>query len=287
MEQRAPRLGRDGVLAVVGAQLGLRQPRVHLDLVDRGHRPGLLREPLQVRDLEVGHADRPRATVGEHAAPGPSTPARMVVLGRGQWMRNRSTRSVPRRSRLSSSAATGRRAAVLQLVVMNTSPRAAGLRTACPTPPRCGTLRGVDVAVALERRAHGLGRALGGTWKHAEADWGSRHRCSNARSERRPCRRPTRRSRRQKCAVRNPRSGRTPRRRRRPGRVRRGRPRPAGGVEHVAPDGADGAGGSRPRRPRAPRAGPRLPGHTARGREPAGQRGQHRDPGRGRRPGRG
>src|SRR4051794_26471581 len=62
---RAPRLGLDAVLHVIVAQLALDQPRVQLDLVDRGDGVGLLREPLQVGDREVGDADRAGLPVGQ------------------------------------------------------------------------------------------------------------------------------------------------------------------------------------------------------------------------------
>src|SRR3954451_12780059 len=54
----APRLGGDLVLTVVGALLPLREVRVQLDLVQRGHRLALCGQPAQVRGGEVADADR-------------------------------------------------------------------------------------------------------------------------------------------------------------------------------------------------------------------------------------
>ena len=60
---RRPRLGDDAVLAAVGAHLLVAEVGVHLDLVHRGHHVGLGGQPLQVRHLEVRHADRAGAAV--------------------------------------------------------------------------------------------------------------------------------------------------------------------------------------------------------------------------------
>src|SRR6478609_2489714 len=55
--QRAPGLGDDAVGRVEVAQLLLDEERVQLDLVDRRELPGLVEQPLQVRDLEVADPD--------------------------------------------------------------------------------------------------------------------------------------------------------------------------------------------------------------------------------------
>ena len=65
LAERAPGLGRDAVLGVPGAQLGLLEARVQLDLVDRGDDAGLVDQPLEVRrgwklETPIGRA-RPSA----------------------------------------------------------------------------------------------------------------------------------------------------------------------------------------------------------------------------------
>jgi len=55
LRDRRPRLGADAVLGVVFPHLSLGEQRVELDLVDRGDRVGLLGQPVEVGDREVGH----------------------------------------------------------------------------------------------------------------------------------------------------------------------------------------------------------------------------------------
>ncbi len=64
LAQRAPRLGGDAVLGVQGAQLGLREVGVQLDLVERRLHLGLLEQQLQVRHPEVRDADRADPALG-------------------------------------------------------------------------------------------------------------------------------------------------------------------------------------------------------------------------------
>ena len=63
LSDRRPCLGRDAVLVAVGADLVVGEVRVDLDLVDRGHGVGFLGQPVQMRRLEVRHADAAGATV--------------------------------------------------------------------------------------------------------------------------------------------------------------------------------------------------------------------------------
>src|SRR3954471_7135854 len=62
--ERAPRLGDDAVPVVELARLLLREPRVQLDLVDRGHHRRLAEQALEVRHGEVRHPDRAHPPVG-------------------------------------------------------------------------------------------------------------------------------------------------------------------------------------------------------------------------------
>ena len=65
-----PGLGEDAVLGVGGTDLGLREVRVHLDLVDRGHDAGVLQQLVEVVGHEVGDADGPHAAVLEQLLEG-------------------------------------------------------------------------------------------------------------------------------------------------------------------------------------------------------------------------
>ena len=64
LRDRRPRLGRDPVRASVGVDLAVLEVRMELDLVDGRHASRLGGEALEMRDLEVRDADRPRAAVG-------------------------------------------------------------------------------------------------------------------------------------------------------------------------------------------------------------------------------
>ena len=86
--QRAPGLGGDVVVGVPGAQLGLLEARVQLDLVHGRPPLGLVLEPLQVLDAEVGDADRAGAAFLLDPFEGaPGVEEEVLGSARGQWIR--------------------------------------------------------------------------------------------------------------------------------------------------------------------------------------------------------
>ena len=102
--ERAPGLGGDAVLGVPGAQLGLLEARVQLDLVDGRPGLGLGLQPFEILDAEVGDADRARAPLlvdPFEGAPGVDEAilarAPASGSGRGRRGRGRAGRGLPRR----------------------------------------------------------------------------------------------------------------------------------------------------------------------------------------------
>ena len=80
--ERAPRFGDDAVFRVVGALGGPGHCRVELDLVDGGHDVCFGEQPVEVRRLEVGHADGARLSCGEQFLVG--LPRGDVLVSTGQ-----------------------------------------------------------------------------------------------------------------------------------------------------------------------------------------------------------
>ncbi len=71
LTERTPRLGADPMRVVERTKLLLRELGVQLDLVDRRRYVRFGEESLQVRDLEVGHADRAHPPVRQQPLEGP------------------------------------------------------------------------------------------------------------------------------------------------------------------------------------------------------------------------
>jgi hypothetical protein len=68
------------------AQRGLREVRVQLDLVDRGHDVGPVGQPAEVLRVEVRDADCARPPVGEERLGGSVGADRVVEVGRHRLM---------------------------------------------------------------------------------------------------------------------------------------------------------------------------------------------------------
>ena len=175
LRDRRPGLRRDPVRSSVGVDVGVVEVRMELDLVHRRHDVRLRGQALEMRHLEVRHADRARAAVlAELLERLPGRDEVAVVEGRqrpvdeeqvdvvgaelGQRLRER----LPR-------ASSGSWKPLLSLLVMKTSARSRPeARTASPTPLLVAVhLGGVDMPVTgLERDRSRPGRSpRGGIWK--------------------------------------------------------------------------------------------------------------------------
>jgi hypothetical protein len=84
LRDRRPGLRRDAVRPAVGIHVGVGEVGVQLDLVDGRHNVAFGREPLQVRHLEVRHADRARAAVRPQLLEHPPRRDEVAVVERGQ-----------------------------------------------------------------------------------------------------------------------------------------------------------------------------------------------------------
>ena len=93
---RRPGLGQDAVLGVTPASRGLREVRVHLDLVDGGNDIGVRSSVVEVLGHEVADADRADLAVGEQCLERLVRLDRSVELAGSGWCRiNRSMWSTP------------------------------------------------------------------------------------------------------------------------------------------------------------------------------------------------
>ena len=168
------------MLLAVPAHLVVGEVRMDLDLVDRGHRAGLVGQPLQMGDLKVGHADAAGAAVfGELLQ---RLPRRHVVavVERGQWPVDEEQIDVVESQggqRLVERPAgvVGCVEPVVELAGdVHLGPVDTGIPdTLTDTLLVAVHLRGIDVAVAdVQRRLHRCRGLLGRDLEHTEAQLG-------------------------------------------------------------------------------------------------------------------
>ena len=170
--ERAPGLGGDAVLGVPGAQLGLLEVRVQLDLVDGRQLLGLALEPLEVLDAEVGDADRARVALlldPFEGAPG----VEVAVLARHRPVDQVEVDVV--HPEPPQAALAGRQRRVVALLGVPQLGRDEDLlagrgrrrRSPRPRPPRCGRRRRCRCGGSRPSSASSTASwvSAGGTWK--------------------------------------------------------------------------------------------------------------------------